>query len=250
MTSTRRISAAVALLATGLTACTPSERPAAEGAGEDATMAVLTSEMAAFQTEVRATLDQIRFDVQAMQAEITGDFEERWVELARATDQAEAEMLGDLDRLAVATAEEADEIRRAASDRLAELEAEVVRSEVETAQDAESIGEAVTQHLEALASDLEELRRVATEIPAAPGEPTESPAMAEREAGPEVGVDPETVAALDARLEEIRVAALTTLEAGDETVEEAREELGEALAEVTREVRRHWYSARWQAEAE
>lgn len=244
MTSTGRITSAAALLAFGLAGCGPSERSPDGFAEADATGAgveALTYEMASFQSEVRATLEQIRFDVQSLQAEISEDFEERWAELARTTEETQAELLGDLDRLAVASVEEAAEIRRAASERLAELEGEVARSEVETAEDAGRLSEAVSQHVQLLASDLDDLRRVASGP--VPGDPTP-----DLWAAPPLA--PETVTELEVRLEQVQVAALTTLEAGEEAFEEAREELGGAVAELTREVRKHWYAVRWQAEAE
>lgn len=246
----RRIAPALTLLALTMGACGAPDREVAFQDDQEPAVTLSAAQWEDFRNEVRSSLEGIRMEVEGLAAATPG--EERVVELARSTEETREEVMVELDRLATASADEARDIRRAASERLAELEAEVARNDVATSTTAEELSGSLEARLTGLSSDLEDLRQVAMDVPPydpeAPPPATTDPAMTPP---PAVAMDlsVEELAELEGRVAELRTVAMAAATAPQDELEDARDDLGDALADITREVRKHWYAARWNADA-
>lgn len=232
----------LALVATGAFGCGPSQE-AEESTMQEVDRATVSAsesmreELAAFRTEVGSALSQIRHELMTLQEDMAAGSREELTELSDSAAQATSDLMSDLQRLDYATAEQARAIQRAATTRLADLEGQVAEGQVAASKDADELAKVVDEQLEHLESDLDNMDQSVMSQP-----PTD-----DRGARPEGELQ---IARLRHQIDNVRSEAVEI--DGDITpaeLELRRVELGDAIAELTREVRREWYTLRWELDA-
>jgi hypothetical protein len=271
----------IAAIAVMSTACGPDRQETFETVEGDRPASppspAMQAQFAQLRSEVDSIVGEIQSEVQARQDQAAGDTLEVWTETATQVTERRGDILVNLDRLDVATAEEARDIRADIASELAQLEAEVVRQEVRhgSATQYQEVAMSIEERLARLEANLDsiamhamayapggrEIDRTGQAVdPSRPPPPTTDTGMDRTVATGQTGMtgvgtttdrpddipDPDEIRNMREELQEVRgeVVRLRTASGQDEW-EEVREDLGNQVGDLTRQVREHWYNVRY-----